>query len=92
MTAARPTAITPPAADATADIQSGFRVRVVEHVSEQLAGVPGCRYDSPLQGRADALQLVHVLLGGDPDLTRSHWQRPIAGGYRSVELVWEPPR
>ena len=70
----------------------GYRVRVVEHISEQLAGVPGCRYDSPPQTRDDALGLVRVLLGGDPDLTRSHWERPIAGGHRSVELVWEQPR
>jgi hypothetical protein len=92
MTAARPAAITPPAVEPPADMTSGYRVRVVEHISEQLAGVPGCRYDSPLQTRNDALGLVRVLLGGDPDLTRSHWERPIAGGHRSVDLVWEQPR
>jgi hypothetical protein len=77
---------------APGEIGGGFRVRVVEHISEQLAGVPGCRYDSPPQTKTDALDLVRVLLGGDPDLTRSHWQQPIAGGYRSVALIWEPPR
>ena len=92
MTAARPAAITPPAVEPAADTTSGYRVRVVEHISEQLAGVPGCRYDSPPHTRDDALGLVRVLLGGDPDLTRSHWVRPIAGGQRSVDLVWEPPR
>jgi hypothetical protein len=89
MTATRPAAIQPPAVEAGADPTAGYRVRVVEHISEQLAGVPGCRYDSPPQTRADALDLVRVLLGAEPDLTRSHWERPIAGGHRSVELVWE---
>jgi len=97
MSAARPAAITPsavePPADMTsADMTSGYRVRVVEHISEQLPGVPGWRYDSPPQTRDDALGLVRMLLGGDPDLTRSHWVCPIAGGQRSVDLVWEPPR
>jgi hypothetical protein len=66
---------------------AAYRVRVTERVSEPLAGVGDCRYDSPPQSRADALVLVRVLLGTTPDLTRSRWERPIAGGQRSIELV-----
>lgn len=66
---------------------AAWRVRVIERVSEPLAGVADCRYDSPPHSRADALVLVRVLLGAIPDLTCARWQRPIAGGQRSIELM-----
>jgi len=65
----------------------GYRVRVIDHVSEQLAGVGDCLYESPPQPLPAARALLRVLLGAAPDLTRSRWERPIAGGHRSVELV-----
>lgn len=77
-----------PVVAAGAEPADGCRVRVVEDISEQLAGVPGCRYDSLPQTRANALALVRMLIGSDPDPACRHWERPIAGGQRSVDLLF----
>ena len=69
----------------------GYRVRVIEQVSEPLADVDDCLYESPPQPLPAALGLVRVLLGATPDLTRSRWQRPIAGGQRLIELLEGEP-
>ena len=64
-------------------------VRVADEVNQSLTGRPGGRYESPPQGRQQALALVEVLLGytrGSPD-GAGQWSCPIAGGRRSITLV-----
>jgi hypothetical protein len=78
--------------DAGPDPGVTVRVRVIEHISEPLAGVAQCRYESPPHPREQALALVRVLLGVVPDPTGSRWRRPIAGGHRSIQLIGGAPR
>ena len=67
-----------------------YRVRVTEERSEALAGVGGCRYQSPEQTGEQARELLRVLLGRDPEDDRTRWMRPLAGDVRQVELISDP--
>ena len=69
-----------------------YRVRVSEQRSEALAGVGDCRYESPLHEPEQALELLRVLLGREPENDRTRWSEPLAGGVRIVELLPEPRR
>ena len=64
-------------------------VRVADEVNQALTGRPGCLYESPPQGRDQALALVEVLLGHARVSLDSneHWSCPIAGGRRTITLV-----
>jgi hypothetical protein len=52
-------------------------------------GHDGLEYQSPPQPHAEALALVRLLLGGDPQDGEVSWRCPIAGGQRTITL--EPP-
>ena len=65
-------------------------VHVTDAISTTLAGHDGVEYQSPPLGRAEALDLVRVLIGEDPSLlevTEPRWRCPIAGGQRTVTLT-----
>jgi RepB DNA-primase from phage plasmid/CHC2 zinc finger len=66
-----------------------YRVRVLEQRSQALAGVGDCRYESPLHEPEQALELLRVLLGREPENERTRWSVPLAGGVRCVELLPE---
>jgi hypothetical protein len=63
-------------------------VRVIDQVNQALTGHPGCRYESPPQGREQALALVEVLVGCSPGSLdgSAQWSCPIAGGRRTITL------
>lgn len=66
-----------------------YIVEVEDHCSRPLAGHDGCRYRSPPQSAADALQLARVLLGHPQHTLRldeARRQHAIAGGRRIVTL------
>ena len=69
-----------------------YRVRVSEQRSQALAGVGDCRPESPLHEPEQALQLLRVPLGREPEKDRTRGSEPLAGGVRWVELVPEPRR
>jgi hypothetical protein len=69
-----------------------YRVRVSEQRSQALAGVGDCRYQSPLHEPEQALELLRVLLGREPETNRTRWSEPLPGGVRIVELLPEPQR
>ena len=65
-------------------------VHVTDAVSITLAGHDGAEYQSPPLARAEALDLVRVLIGEDPsprEATDPRWRCPIAGGQRTVTLT-----
>ena len=65
-------------------------VHVTDAISTTLAGHDGVEYQSPPLARAEALDLVRVLIGEDPSLrepTDARWRCPIAGGQRTVTLT-----
>ena len=65
-------------------------VHVTDAISTTLAGHDGVEYQSPPLARAEALDLVRVLIGEDPSLreaTDPRWRCPIAGGQRTVTLT-----
>ena len=64
-------------------------VHVTDTISTTLAGHDGVEYQSPPQPRAEALDLVRVLVGDDPsglEATEPRWRCPIAGGQRTITL------
>ena len=66
-----------------------FVVEVREQRTAALAGREGGEYESPPQGREQALQLVEVVLGQKVTVNGERersWRQPIAGGQRSVTL------
>ena len=65
-------------------------VHVTDAISTTLAGHEGVEYQSPPLARAEALDLVRVLVGDDPariNATERRWRCPIAGGQRTVTLT-----
>ena len=65
-------------------------VHVTDAISTTLAGHDGVEYQSPPLARAEALDLVRVLIGDDPALLNAaepRWRCPIAGGQRTVTLT-----
>jgi hypothetical protein len=65
-------------------------VHVMDAIRTTLAGHDGVEYQSPPLARAEALDLVRVLVGDEPALlnaTEPRWRRPIAGGQRTVTLT-----
>src|SRR5204863_4551584 len=65
-------------------------VHVTDAISATLAGHEGVEYQSPPLARAEALDLVRVLIGDDPagiEATERRWRCPIAGGQRTVTLT-----
>jgi hypothetical protein len=68
-------------------------VHVIDAISTALAGHDGVEYRSPPLARAEALDLVRVLVGDDPtgaEATQPSWRCPIAGGQRTVTLAPAP--
>ena len=68
-------------------------VHVTDAISATLAGHEGVEYESPPLARAEALDLVRVLIGDDPaglEATDRRWRCPIAGGQRTVTLAPAP--
>ena len=66
-----------------------FVVHVREQRSEALAGHEGREYTSPPQERAQALQLVELVLGQTVVVNGERercWRQPVAGGQRSITL------
>lgn len=66
-----------------------FVVHVREQRSEALAGHEGREYTSPPQERAQALELVELVLGQTVTVNGERercWRRPVAGGQRSITL------
>ena len=66
-----------------------YVVEVEDRRNEGLAGHAGTTYVSPAQSRAQALALVHVLLGrsgGEIALTDGPWRLAIAGGSRVIRV------
>ena len=65
-------------------------VHVTDAISTALAGHEGVEYQSPPLARAEALDLVRVLVGDEPaplNATEPRWRCPIAGGQRTVTLT-----
>jgi hypothetical protein len=64
-----------------------YRVRVSE--SRAMAETEGeLSYLSPPQSAEDARALLRAVLNFDPPTERERtWQRPVAGGVRTVELM-----
>ena len=65
-------------------------VHVTDAISTALAGHEGVEYQSPPLARAEALDLVRVLIGDYPariEATERRWRCPIAGGQRTVTLT-----
>jgi len=65
-------------------------VHVTDAISTTLAGHEGVEYQSPPLARAEALDLVRVLVGDDEsgaEGTEWRWRCPIAGGQRTVTLT-----
>ena len=65
-------------------------VHVTDAISAALAGHEGVEYQSPPLARAEALDLVRVLIGDDLsglEATDRRWRCPIAGGQRTVTLT-----
>jgi hypothetical protein len=66
-------------------------VHVSDAISTALAGHEGVEYQSPPLARAEALDLVRVLVGDEsPTVGRRSWRCPIAGGQRTVTLSPAP--
>ena len=67
-----------------------FVVHVREQRTQALAGRGGREYVSPPQDRAQALQLVELVLVGQAVAVNGErercWRQPVAGGQRSVKL------
>jgi hypothetical protein len=65
-------------------------VHVTDAISATLAGHDGVEYHSPPLARAEALDLVRVLVGDDPsglEASEPRWRCPIAGGQRTVTVT-----
>jgi hypothetical protein len=69
-------------------------VHVRDAINPTLAGRGDASYQSPPQARADALNLVRLLLGRNeaPTSSEPRWTCPIAGGQRTVTLQHAPNR
>ena len=66
-----------------------YVVEVEDRRNEGLAGYGGTAYVSPAQPRAQALALIHILLGrpaGEIELADGPWRLAIAGGNRVIKV------
>jgi hypothetical protein len=63
-------------------------VTVIDAINGALTGREGSSYRSPEQPRAQALELVRLLVGwrGEPLTERASWSCAIAGGRRTVTI------
>jgi hypothetical protein len=63
-------------------------VTVIDAINGVLTGREGGSYRSPEQPRAQAIELVRLLVGwcGEPPTERASWSCAIAGGRRTVTI------
>ena len=70
-------------------VESLYIVRVQDHVDGRIAGHDGSAYVSPPASRDSALELIGLLLGGDPGPVNgaAEWTRAVPGGRRTITLA-----
>ena len=71
-----------------ASVDSLLVVHVRDTITPALAGHDGCNYASPPLSHAEALGLVRLLIGREPQTEEeTFWRCPIAGGQRTVAIL-----